>query len=86
MEYRPLGFALIALAIVLILFDVFFRYRFVVAGDRVWRIDRVTDQACIVSVGDAICSSPVSYGHRTVRGVPTTNPYLSSPTPEPNPR
>ncbi|MBV8725152.1 MAG: hypothetical protein JO078_13205 [Candidatus Eremiobacteraeota bacterium] len=83
MEYRPLGFALIALAIVLILFDVFFRYRFVVAGDRVWRIDRVTDQACIVSVGDAICSTSLSSGRRTVR---VTNPYLSSPTPEPNPR
>lgn len=86
MEYRPLGFALIALAIVLILFDVFFRYRFIVAGDRVWRIDRVTDQACIVRVGDAICSTSLSYGRRSVRVLPTTNPYLSSPTPEPNPR
>ncbi|MBV8197441.1 MAG: hypothetical protein JO263_04860 [Candidatus Eremiobacteraeota bacterium] len=86
MEYRPLGYALVVLAIVLILFDVFFRYRYIVAGDRVWRIDRVTDQACIVTLGDAICSSSASPTGRTIHIRSSRNPYFSSPTPEPNPR
>ncbi|MBV9233311.1 MAG: hypothetical protein JO030_04655 [Candidatus Eremiobacteraeota bacterium] len=86
MEYKPLGFALVALAIVLILFDVFFRYRFIVAGERIWRIDRVTDKACIVALGDALCSALPSATQPTVRVRATRNPYLSSPTPEPNPR
>ncbi len=85
MQYRAAGYALIALAIILILFDLFLRYRYVAAGNEVWRIDRVTEKACIVRLGDAICS-PSSYSERpTLRIRPTHNPYLGAPTPEPNP-
>ena len=82
MRYRAAWYALVAIAIVLILFELFFRYRYVRAGDQVWRIDRVTEQACLVRVGDAICSSSAES-----RAAPKTrvNPYLVPPTAEPNP-
>jgi hypothetical protein len=82
MRCRAAWYALIAIAVVLILFELFFRYRYVRAGDQVWRIDRVTEQACLVRIGSAICSpSPVLRGVRRTR----INPYLVPPTAEPNP-
>jgi hypothetical protein len=82
MRYRAAWYALVAIAIVLILFELFFRYRYVRAGDQVWRIDRVTEQACLVRIGSAICSSATAAG-ATPR--PRINPYLVPPTAEPNP-
>lgn len=86
MRYRSAWYALAAVAAVLLLFELFFRYRYVRAGDQLWRIDRVTEHACLVRVGDALCgdSTPVNRphagGHRELR-----NPYdLESPTPQPN--
>lgn len=82
MRYRAAWYALIAIAVVLILFELFFRYRYVRAGDQVWRIDRVTEQACLVRIGSPICSpSPALRGLRRAR----INPYLVPPTAEPNP-
>jgi hypothetical protein len=84
---RPAWYVFGVLAILVILFELFFRFRYERAGDRLWRIDRLTERACVVSVGDAICSAPPEqssfprarpHGHR--------NPYIDIPTPEPNPR
>jgi len=87
MRYRAAWYALIAIAVVVIVFELFFRYRYVHAGDQVWRIDRVTEQACLVRVGTADCTSGATTA-AAARAAPRTppNPYLASPTPEPNPR
>jgi hypothetical protein len=87
MRYKAAWYALIAIAVVLIVFELFFRYRYVRAGDQVWRIDRVTEQACLVRVGSADCASGAANA-ATPRAAPRAmaNPYLASPTPEPNPR
>jgi len=87
MQYRAAWYALIAIAVVVIVFELFFRYRYVRAGDQLWRIDRVTEQACLVRVGNADCASDAG-GAPAPRAAPrtTANPYLASPTPEPNPR
>lgn len=86
MQYKAAWYALIAIALVVIVFELFFRYRYVRAGDQLWRIDRVTEQACLVRVGSADCAS-ASAGAPAPRSAPraTVNPYLASPTPEPNP-
>jgi len=87
MRYRAAWYALIAIAVVVIVFELFFRYHYVSAGDHVWRIDRVTEQACLVRTGDADCA-PGSAAAAAPRAAPkvSVNPYLASPTPEPNPR
>jgi hypothetical protein len=87
MRYRAAWYALIAIALVVIIFELFFRYRYVGAGNRVWRIDRVTEQACLVRVGSAICSSsaPAPAARDAAVRPADGNPYLASPTPEPNP-
>ena len=86
MRYKAAWYALIAIAVVLIVFELFFRYRYVQAGDQVWRIDRVTERACLVRVGSADCAAaaPGAAPPRTASRM-TANPYLASPTPEPNP-
>jgi len=83
MRYRSAWYALIAIAVVVLVFELFFRYHYVRAGDRLWRIDRVTEQACLVRVGNADCAGPA-----TAAAAPRAaqNPYLASPTPEPNSR
>jgi hypothetical protein len=87
MRYKAAWYALIAIAVAVIVFELFFRYRYERAGDQLWRIDRVTEQACLVRVGNADCASAAA-GAATPRAAPriTANPYLASPTPEPNPR
>ncbi len=87
MRYRAAWYALVAIAVVVILFELFFRYRYVRAGDQVWRIDRVTEQACLVRIGNADCAAGAAAATRP-RAAPRAaqNPYLASPTPEPNPR
>lgn len=87
MQYKAAWYALIAVAVVVIVFELFFRYRYVQAGDQLWQIDRVTEQACLVRVGNADCSGAAA-GAATPRTASrmTANPYLASPTPEPNPR
>jgi hypothetical protein len=87
MRYRAAWYALIAIAVVVIVFELFFRYRYVRAGDQLWRIDRVTEQACLVRVGSADCAagSTTAAAPRPAPRAPQ-NPYLASPTPEPNPR
>ncbi|HEY6327155.1 MAG TPA: hypothetical protein VIW73_11655 [Candidatus Cybelea sp.] len=86
MRFKAAWYALIAIAVVVIVFELFFRYRYVRAGDQLWRIDRVTEQACLVRVGNADCAAAAAGA--TPRAAPrmTLNPYLASPTPEPNPR
>jgi hypothetical protein len=87
MQYKAAWYALIAIAVVVIVFELFFRYRYVRAGDELWRIDRVTERACLVRVGNADCTSGATTAtvpHAATRT--TANPYLASPTPEPNPR
>jgi hypothetical protein len=88
MRYRTAWYALITVALIVIIFELFLRYRYVHAGDQVWRIDRVTEQACLVRVGSAVCSSSPQDAP-AARGAAARsagrNPYLASPTPEPNP-
>ncbi len=87
MRYKAAWYALIAVAVVLIVFELFFRYRYVSAGDNVWRIDRVTEQACLVRAGNADCASgPTAAAAPRIAPKVNVNPYLASPTPEPNPR
>lgn len=81
MQFRAAWYALGLIALVLILFELFFRFRYEDAGGHLWRIDRITERACIVQIGDAICSNP-PVGRAAPRA--RRNPYLDSPTPEPN--
>jgi len=77
-----MNYAFAAIIVVVLLFELFFRYRYMQAGNTLWRIDRLTERACVVSVGDAICSP--AQMPRVTR--PRYNPYLFEPTPVPNPR
>jgi hypothetical protein len=81
-QYKTAWYALVAVAIVLILFELFFRYRYLAAGNRLWRIDRLTEKACIVRVGDALCSAPSSAPSNYTRPA-GRNPYLVAPTSPP---
>jgi hypothetical protein len=45
-----------ALLIAGFLFQFFFRYQYVNANGVTWRIDRVTQQTCKVSIGEAQCT------------------------------
>jgi len=83
MQFRGAWYAFGALALVLILFELFFRFRYEQTGSRLWRVDRLTERACLVKIGDAICSAPPA-ARPTIR--PARNPYFASPTPEPNPQ
>jgi len=87
MRYRAAWYALIAIAVVVIVFELFFRYHYAQGGDRLWRIDRVTEQACLVRVGapDCAAGAAAATGPRAAPRA-AQNPYLASPTPEPNPR
>lgn len=80
MPYRVAWYVFAAIVVVVLLFELFFRYRYVHAGNELWRIDRLTERACLVQVGEALCSPP----HAAQRA--RYNPYLFEPTPEPNPR
>lgn len=85
MNYRGAWYAFAALAIVVILFELFFRFRYEPAGNRLWRIDRLTERACLVRIGDALCSPGADLRlFRGTGGGSHRNPYLASPTPEPN--
>jgi hypothetical protein len=78
--YRAAWYVFGVLAVLVILFELFFRFRYVQAGNRVWRIDRITERACLVQVGDALCAPgvfPANSRRRMSAG-------LESPTPEPN--
>jgi hypothetical protein len=84
MSYRAAWYTFAVLAIVVILFELFFRFRYEAAGNRLWRIDRLTEHACLVRIGNAVCSpGDLRTLVRTGRSSPR-NPYLQSPTPEPN--
>jgi hypothetical protein len=87
MQYRAAWYALIAVAVIVIIFELFFRYHYVRAGDQIWRIDRITEQACLVRVGSAVCSpsSPAPAARGAAARPADRNPYLASPTPEPHP-
>jgi hypothetical protein len=79
MQFKGAWYAFALAAAVLILFELFFRFRYVQAGDHLWRIDRVTERACLVRIGEAICSPPpATPAARHVSALP------ASPTPEPN--
>ena len=41
-----------------VLFQGFFRYEYFTVGSSVWRIDRLTQQACRTSVTPVVCSAP----------------------------
>jgi hypothetical protein len=80
MTFRRAWYVFGALALIVLVFELFFRFHYVQAGNRLWRLDRVTEQACLVRVGEAICSGPAP---AVARRAATT--YIpSSPTPEPN--
>jgi hypothetical protein len=83
MPIRTVWYVFAAIVVVVLIFELFFRYRYVHAGNQLWRIDRVTERACLVQIGEAICSPPPA-----PRVAPRAryNPYLYEPTPEPNPR
>jgi hypothetical protein len=82
MRFRAAWYALVVIALVLILFELFFRFRYVHAGDRVWRIDRLTERACLVTIGDAVCSGATAPS-AAPPPAPTSNPLLKPPTPPP---
>lgn len=82
-RFKGAWYAFGLLAVVLILFELFFRFRYVEAGNRLWRIDRITERACLVQIGEAMCAKPTVWD-ATVRA--PRNPYLDAPTPQPNPR
>jgi hypothetical protein len=82
MTFRRAWYVFGAVALIVIVFELFFRFHYVQAGNRLWRLDRVTEQACLVRVGEAICSAPAG-GPAAARRATTT--YIpASPTPEPN--
>lgn len=79
-DYRAAWYVFAALAIIVVIFELFFRFRYVNAGNRVWRIDRITERACLVQIGDALCEPRVFPANSR----PRLNADLESPTPEPN--
>jgi hypothetical protein len=81
MSFRQAWYVFALVALVIIVFELFFRYRYVQAGEHVWRIDRLTERACVVRVGEAICSMPAA---RPAGPAPAPTTALISPTPEPN--
>lgn len=82
MPFRVAWYIFAAIVAVVLLFELFFRYRYEPAGRALWRIDRLTERACLVQVGEALCSTPPPSAARRTR----YNPYLFEPTPEPNPQ
>ena len=82
MPFRTAWYVFVALVVVVLLFELFFRYRYVHAGNQLWRIDRLTERACLVQVGEAMCSPPPASRAARAR----YNPYLFEPTPEPSPQ
>jgi hypothetical protein len=82
MRFSGAWYAFGLLAVVVILFELFFRFRYEEAGNRLWRIDRITERACLVQIGDAICAKPRALGF-SLRA--PRNQDFDSPTPEPNP-
>lgn len=79
MTFRTAWYIFGVVALGILIFELFFRYHYVEAGNRLWRLDRVTEQACLVRVGEAICSAP-----GVARRATTTYIIPASPTPEPN--
>ncbi len=62
----------IALAIAaLCVFQFFFRYQYIEANGRFWRIDRLTQQSCEVVIGRVVCT-PVSTSPSTSTSVSTS--------------
>jgi hypothetical protein len=55
-------FVYVGLAVVaFFVFQLFFRYAYVNADGKLWRIDRLTQQSCVVTIGHAVCDPvPVS--------------------------
>lgn len=59
-------YALATLVVIWMLFQVFFRYQYVSAGNIVWRIDRLTGASCWVQA----CDYYWAFGPRPVSGSP----------------
>lgn len=65
-----LGFA----AFCALIIEIFARYQYVVDHGAVWRIDRITQQACLVVQGRVSCAAPV---HSTSTSI-SVSPSLST--------
>jgi hypothetical protein len=78
--YHTAWYVFLGLAAIVIIFELFFRFRYIQAGNHLWRIDRITEQACLVQIGDARCA-PDAFPANSRRRI---NADLESPTPEPN--
>jgi hypothetical protein len=78
--YRPAWYVFAVLALIIIVFELFFRFRYINAGNHLWRIDRITERACLVQIGEALCE-PRVFPANARRHVDAD---LESPTPEPN--
>ena len=67
---RYLVYTALAIAAFLI-FQFFFRYQYIEADGRFWRIDRLTQQSCEVVIGHAVCT-PVSTSPSTSTSLSTS--------------
>lgn len=54
-KYGPAILAVALLAIVLVAFQLFFRYEYVKNGSVLLRIDRVTRETCRIDAADVVC-------------------------------
>jgi hypothetical protein len=56
MKWREVFYAVLALLVLAVIFQLFFRYQYVSGGDGfVWRVDRLTRQSCLVGIGSVRC-------------------------------
>jgi len=49
-----------ALIAVLVVFQLFFRYQYIETDGVLWRVDRITQQTCRITLGKADCASAVA--------------------------
>ncbi|HXO17165.1 MAG TPA: hypothetical protein VN909_03265 [Candidatus Dormibacteraeota bacterium] len=60
-QLRRIGLSLLLLILLPAIFQAFFRYRNMRAGDTTWRIDRLTQQACRTSAVPVMCMPPAPF-------------------------
>jgi hypothetical protein len=50
------GYLIAGILVMALLFQLFFRYQYVTANGLTWRIDRLTQQTCRLSIGEMPCA------------------------------
>ena len=67
-----------AFVAVALIFQLFFRYEFIQNQGTLWRVDRLTQQTCQVSIGQADCTPGSDSGSPASGGGPSTSTSTST--------